>query len=227
MNGELMAGIFSGNLCGPVYFSGLFLTGLIFGLTVCSFSCMPVVCTWVMGTQRSFTDGFRSVLTFSAGRVGGYTIVGMLCGFTGMAAETFFRQNLIVTGSGLLFLLTGVSVAFSGNGKRCTAKSKIFNSMPKSRRLHMSVLGLITGMMPCIPYSAVMAGAAASGSVFTGGLSAFVFGLGTSVSPLLIAGGGAGWFAGRIAKQIPEHSSMLRKINGCILSLIGIRMIAF
>ncbi len=207
-----------------MYFTGLFITGCLFGFTICSFSCIPIVCTVVMGTRRGFKNGFASTVTFSAGRVLGYTVAGILCGLTGMAAENLFQQQYIILTAAILFLLTGGSIAFFPGKKKCQQDiGQICQT--KNPKLRMSSLGLITGMMPCVPYTAVMASAAASGSPVTGGLSAFCFGLGTSVSPLLLIGGGAGWFSKKILEKTPEIDGMLRKITGCIIMVMGIRML--
>ncbi len=205
-------------------FFGLFITGCLFGFTVCSFSCMPIVCTVVMGTRRGFKSGFDSAVTFSFGRVIGYTIAGMVCGLTGMAAENVFQQQHIVLAAGALFLVTGLSIAFLPGKKGCkkTDKHVCQNKNPK---LRLSFLGLITGLLPCVPYTAVMAAAAASGSVVTGGALACCFGLGTSISPLLLIGGGAGWFSKKILEKTPNMEGMIRKITGMIIVMMGIRML--
>ncbi len=149
-----------------LYFLGLFMTGCLFGCTVCSFSCMPIVCTVVMGTRRGFKSGFGSA----------------------KKTDTPLCQN-------------------------------------QNPKLRLSFLGLITGMLPCVPYTAVMAAAAASGSLVTGGALALCFGLGTSVSPLLIIGGGAGWFSKKILEKTPDLDGIIRKITGGMIVLMGARML--
>ncbi len=206
------------------YFTGLFITGCLLGFTVCSFSCIPIVCTVVIGTRRGFKNGFTSAVTFSAGRVLGYTVTGMLCGLTGMAAEKIFQRQQIILAAGILFLLTGLSIAFPTGKRRCKKSCSLLiqNQNPK---LRLSFLGLITGMLPCIPYTAVMTAAAASGSLIVGGVSAFCFGLGTSVSPLLLAGGGAGWFSKKILEKAPDLAGIMPRITGCIVMIMGLRML--
>ncbi len=211
------------------YFAGLLMTGCLFGFTICSFSCVPIVCTLVMGTRRGFKSGFVSTMTFAAGRTAGYTIAGMLCGLTGMAAEKLFEQQHILIASGILFLITGISLAFFPGKKKCGASACASGCGSvtiehKNPKLRLSSIGLITGIMPCAPYTTVMAAAAASGSIFIGGLSAFCFGLGTCISPLLVIGGGAGWFSKKIIEKTPDIDGIIRKIAGCIIVIMGIRM---
>ncbi len=206
------------------YFTGLFMTGCLLGFTVCSFSCIPIVCTIVMGTRRGFKNGFVSAVTFSGGRILGYTVAGMICGLTGVAAEKVFQQKQIIVAAAVLFLLTGLSLVLLPAKRKCQKTRKPF-IQNKNPRLRLTSLGLITGMMPCIPYAAVMAAAAASGSVVLGGMSAFCFGLGTSVSPLLLIGGGAGWFSQKIVEKTPDMDGVIRKISGCIIIVMGLRMV--
>ncbi len=166
-------------------------------------------------------------MTFSAGRILGYTIAGMVCGLTGMAAEKFFQQQQIVLAAGVLFLVTGLSIAFSPGrkGRKGCKKTDTPLCQNQNPKLRLSFLGLITGMLPCVPYTAVMAAAAASGSLVTGGALALCFGLGTSVSPLLIIGGGAGWFSKKILEKTPDLDGVIRKITGGIIVLMGARML--
>ncbi len=203
-----------------VYFFSLFMTGSLFGLTICSFSCMPIVCTVVMGTKRGFKSGFWSALVFCAGRVGGYTVVGIVCGLTGKAAEKILSLDYIVIAAGIVFVLTGVSIFFSR--RKCHKQDIVFDN--RGGKLQLSTIGLVTGMIPCAPYTAVMAGAAASGSFVVGGFSAFCFGLGTSLSPLLLIGGGAGWFSKKIVEKVPDLDGKIRKITGVLIILMGIKM---
>ena len=223
MTPDILQTLSTGGSYDLLFLAGVFVTGLLFGLTVCSFSCIPIVCTVVMGTRRGFKSGFKSTVTFAAGRTAGYTIAGMLCGLTGMAAEALFQQKHIYMVAGLLFLLTGVFVAFFTGKKKCENSRRNF-SETENPKLQLTALGIIIGMMPCAPYLAIMAGAAASGSVIKGGLLAFFFGLGTSVSPLLFIGGGAGWFAKKILEKITDMDGFIRKVNGFIIIMMGIRM---
>ncbi len=209
-----------------MYFVGLFFTGWLFGLTVCSLSCMPIVCTVVMGTKRGFKSGFWSAVIFCAGRVGGYTVVGMLCGLTGMAAEKIFALDYIVVAAGVLFVITGGFVFFSSKKKHCKIL-QVSLIEGKETQMQLSLLGLITGMMPCVPYTAVMTAAAASGSFLVGGFSAFCFGLGTSLSPLLLIGGGSGWFSKKLVEKVPNLDGIIRKITGVLIMIMGLKMFPF
>ncbi len=212
------------------YFAGLLATGCFFGFTICSFSCVPIVCTLVMGTRRGFKNGCVSAMTFAAGRTAGYTLAGMLCGLTGMAAEKLFEQQHILIAAGVLFLFTGISLAFFPGKKKCASSScaagcgSAVSIEHKNPKLRLSSIGLITGIMPCAPYTTVMAAAAASGSMLIGGLSAFCFGLGTCISPLLVIGGGAGWFSKKIIEKTPNTDVTIRRIAGLVIVLMGIRM---
>ena len=69
-----------------------------------------------------------------------------------------------------------------------------------------------------------MAGAAASGSFLVGGFSAFCFGLGTSISLLLLVGGGAGWFSKKLVEKMPDLDGTIRKITGVLIIIMGIKM---
>lgn len=208
------------------FYAGLFITGLIYGFTICSFSCFPVVCTYIIGTGDGFSKGFKAVSVFLMARVVACTIVGMICGLSGMALEKVFPQQYLIIVSGVVFLMVGIFVFTKGEKQTCTGKKHRWMAKTGNQKIHMFMLGFVTGIMPCLPYTVVMAGAAASGSVLKGGLAAFFFGLGTSVSPILLFGAGAGWFAGKIAEKIPDKRIVLQRINGCVIAFMGIRLMA-
>ena len=50
---------------GPALYGGVFVIGLIYGLTTCTFSCLPLVGTYIVGTRSSFSGGVKAVFLFS------------------------------------------------------------------------------------------------------------------------------------------------------------------
>ncbi|UDQ98779.1 sulfite exporter TauE/SafE family protein [Lentisphaerota bacterium WC36G] len=196
---------------------GLFLMGLFYGFTVCSYSCFPVVATYVLGTKKTFKEGFYSCVIFSFARLFGYIIAGTISALGGILIKQLFNQNILTAISGFVFIIVGISLCLNKRTKSCCQN----NSKPKQNIWQLIILGLTTGLMPCLPYMAVMSVAAASGSISYGILSTTMFGLGNIISPLLILSGAMGWIAGSIAKKIPEHRNILLKLNATFIILMG------
>ncbi|MDL1963221.1 MAG: sulfite exporter TauE/SafE family protein, partial [Deltaproteobacteria bacterium] len=58
-------------------------------------------------------------------------------------------------------------------------------------------------------------------SIISGGIIMALFGIGTTVSPLIIICVLAGWFSGKLKTEAPQHRMMFQRISGLILILLG------
>ena len=213
---------------GFVLYGGVFLIGMIYGLTTCTFSCLPVVGTYIVSTRSSFSGGVKATLIFSIAKVAGYTAMGVLCGLLGNIAKAYLSSPVVLAVCGSVMLLIGVFLLFSKQTRSCsTGKCSSIEKNCRQNSMQLSLLGLVMSFIPCLPYTAIMAGAAASGSAFQGGTTAFLFGLGTVLSPLLLFGGALGWLAGKVGEQVPAHTHIIRKIGVVMIIFMGGRIVLF
>ncbi|MEJ2124695.1 MAG: sulfite exporter TauE/SafE family protein [Alphaproteobacteria bacterium] len=205
---------------GSLYL-GVLAMGFFYGLTLCSFACLPLVTPYVFGTQPGFRKGFEATAVFIIARVAGYTLLGALAGLAGklVLEHVGLKAPMILAGG--LVLAIGVAVALSRRNV-CGNSSRIRRS---SR--HMTVLGFATSLMPCPPLYAIMLYAATTQSMVTGALLAFLFGCGTLASPLYYLGGAAGWLSARIGQETAhKYNSLLRILSALVIMMFGVKLIA-
>jgi sulfite exporter TauE/SafE len=171
---------------GPALYGGVFLIGLVYGLTTCSFSCLPVVGTYIMGTRQSFSGGIKATIIFSLAKVAGYTAMGILCGFIGNIAKTYLNSPMVLVACGGVIFMVGILLLFSKQRHGCDSQKCSPASRTKQSPVHLIAIGLGMSFIPCLPYTAIMAGAAASGSALLGGAAAFFFRDGNSAFPVAL-----------------------------------------
>lgn len=207
---------------GSIYV-GVLAMGFFYGLTLCSFSCIPLIGPYIFGTQGGFKRGFDATAIFVISRVVTYTLLGGLSGLVGSIALERLDSGWLFTVAGGLILLIGGMVIFQPRSS-CRQQGQVHK--PRRRPwVHMMILGFSTSLMPCLPLSAVLLYAATTQSFMTGCLLALMFGIGTSASPLYYIGGAAGWLSEKIRNEIPRYNGLLRIICGVIMTIFGIRLL--
>jgi sulfite exporter TauE/SafE len=205
---------------GSLYL-GVLAMGFFYGLTLCSFACLPLVTPYVFATQPGFRKGFEATAIFIIARVAGYTLLGALAGVAGKLVLDHVGLQKPMILAGLLILAIGIAVAFRQR-KVCGKSSR----KERSSR-HMTILGLATSLMPCPPLYAIMIYAATTQSMVTGALLAFLFGFGTLASPLYYLGGAAGWLSARIGQETAhKYHTLLRTLSAIVIMLFGVKLIA-
>lgn len=192
-------------------FGGLFLLGLVYGATVCSFTCLPYLGPYLLGTGNGFQDGVFSSLIFMLGKVLCYAVLGGVAAFFGRVISN--SGNAIIMGT--VMIVAGIALPFLGRGgcrKRCQVVGK---------RLSLFALGAATSLIPCPPVSAMLILAANQRSISAGVLFGIVYGTGLLVSPLLIAGGGTALIAQHLRVEVREIMPYLRGLAAMIIVAMG------
>jgi thiol:disulfide interchange protein DsbD len=203
---------------------GMLVMGGFYGLTWCNLSCIPLIGPYIFGTQGGFQRGFDATMIFMLSRIVMYTIMGGLSGWFGSVVLEYVDSSWLVGLAGALVLLIGATVIYRPKTAACKGKDQV-QAPTRHTRIHMITLGLSTSMVPCLPLSAVLFYAAATGSFATGCLLALMFGIGTSASPLYYIGGATGWLANNIRAEIPRYRGLLRVLSGIILVVFGIQLL--
>ena len=150
---------------GSVYM-GVLAMGFFYGLTLCSFSCLPLIGPYIFATRSGFRQGFDSTAVFIAARVVGYTLFGALAGLAGNLVLAKIGTHGPAGLAGLLILAIGLGVMVKPR-KPCAMSSQSSRRDRRSTR-HMATLGLATSLMPCPPLYAVMLYAATTQSMWVG-----------------------------------------------------------
>ncbi len=208
---------------------GVLAMGFFYGLTLCSFSCLPMLTPYLFaqagqeqGRTAGFMTGFHLTALFIAARVVTYTLLGAVAGGLGEMLLKRMDEGIFLPVAGVLVALIGIAVAF---GRKATCGHHgTFGTGGNASVLHMVGLGLATTLMPCLPLTAVLMLAATRGSVMEGAVLGLLFGAGTATSPLYYLGGAMSWLARRIIVEIPKYAGLLRRISGLMLVLLGLRL---
>ncbi|MEN8256754.1 MAG: sulfite exporter TauE/SafE family protein [Thermodesulfobacteriota bacterium] len=189
--------------------------GVLYGCTMCSFTCLPYLGIYLMGTGQGFGDGVRASFFFLLGKVCTYTLFGALAGALGMVLDLSATQGKVL---GLVLITTGIFLPFVAR-KQCQGTCR-----QSGKRLSLFSLGMATSLLPCPPLAAVFLVAAQKGSWLLGAGYGALFGLGLFVSPLLLAGGGLAHITKTIQFEAKGFTPYLQGISMLIIVVIGLRV---
>lgn len=172
-----------------------FLMGL-FGSLHCSVMCGPIMLGMPFKKQ-DFLSSAVQLLLYQLGRVGVYTILGLLVGLLGNSIRLFSDQKTlsILIGS-VLILFTALQFNKNYKNRFSTFQLKTINPLSKimGKVFHLKLWGLFAGMLngiiPCGMVYLALATALNTGNLQSGATFMFLFGLGTTPLMLMISLGG-------------------------------------
>ncbi len=146
---------------------GAFAGGLLYGLAVCTASCLPIVTSYIAGVGAGFGKGVKITLIFNSGRVIAYALIGGLIGlFSGLirlfvsdAAISPFQIYSSIA-FGVVTIVIGASI-FLKSRKPCDCKVQGGNMVAdKTGRFGFDFgafsLGLSRGLIICPPLIALL-----------------------------------------------------------------------
>jgi len=171
----------------PLEFSLVFVFGLVSSLH-CLQMCGPIVLSWSVGR-----NALRANLKYNSGRILTYTLLGALAGFIGKgigsAAQIagFSAGARIVAGAAMI--LAGILMIglFPSSGLVQLKPPARFTRWIGHHLRNPGIrIGLMLGFLPCGLIYAALLKAIDSGGPWAGALTMLAFGLGTSVSLLLL-----------------------------------------
>jgi sulfite exporter TauE/SafE len=211
---------------------GAFAGGLLYGLVVCTASCLPIITSYIAGVGAGFGKGVKITMIFNSGRVLAYALIGGLIGlFSGLFR--LFVSNAAISpfqiyssfAFGIVTIVIGVSI-FLKSRKPCDCSAQDAKNMAAAGRTGRFgfdygafSLGLSRGLIVCPPLIALLIYSLPFASPLGSVGIAVLFGLGTTLSPILLLGGVTGWLLNK--------APLLRKyisIGGGIV-LIGLGII--
>lgn len=197
---------------------GLFLVGVLYGSTTCAFSCMPYLGPHVLATGGGFRDGLRSSAMFLGGKVVAYGALS--------AAAAALGHALSPPGAGLmrwfaggLVIAAGLSLPFFSPAPRCSRARGV------SRGVSLVALGAVSGLVPCPPLLTLFTVAAGTGSTALGLLDGLAYGLGLTLSPLLLLGGALAMIARSIRAEAQGLVPLVRFGAAAVMVMLGIRVL--
>lgn len=202
----------------------LFFSGLLFGSGPCIASCGPLLVSFIAGTGKSPLKGLYSYVLFSLSRVTAYEILSLLVFFSGtLGAQNFQASHakyILILGGGYC-VLVGL-LMLSGLSKEPHFYSVLKNKLLERGNKSILVMGFIVGLLPCGPLFAVFSYTGLIAKAWPESLVyAFIFGLGTFLSPLIILSVAAGGIS-RILPKKPLFQRALSGLCGIVIVILGI-----
>lgn len=156
----------------------IFISGLLIGFSLCTFSCGILIFP-VSGIKSiNWKNGLGKGTLFISGKLISYGFYGSVASFSHFLLQSFLNSKypFILGGTGLI--IYGIFLYFFGERKCSNLK---FN-------LPIFFVGLIYGFLPCGPLIGFLFYLAyISKGVLFGFIAGILYGIGTSISPLIIS----------------------------------------
>lgn len=209
---------------------GAFTIGVFYGLVVCTASCLPYITGYIAGIGAGFRKGIKVTLIFNAGRILAYALIGALIGlFTGLislvapeAISPFQVYASLVFGA--VTVAIGASILLKARKPHgCDVQAGNMVATGKIGRFGFDFgafsLGLTRGLIICPPLITLLVVYALPFSNPVGSMTlAVLFGLGTTVSPILVLGGVTGW----LLNKAPLFRKWISIAGGATLIVLGV-----
>ena len=203
--------------------------GFLYGLVFCTSTCLPYVASYIAGINADFRRGVAVTVTFNFGRITAYALIGAAIG----------ALNLLITDSFLSVFQSYSSFAFSavtiliGITLLVRTRNKTCDCMTQKPPLQVSKkfgtidlraygLGLSRGLVLCTPLMALLAYSLTFASPFDSLILAVLFGIGTSLSPILLVGGATGW----LLSKAPLFRIWISRLGAAALIVLGLITLA-
>lgn len=202
----------------------LFLSGILFGSGPCIASCGPILISYVAGTGRTLRQGLSSYFIFSFSRIFVYLVLGITVSSLGRfiieKSIGAFSKYVFIFGGGFI-ILVGILTAL---GKNAGEKHCLFlrNNFVEQDKKSLIVLGLIIGLLPCLPLLAIFSYIGlVSHSWLESLFYSLSFGMGTILSPLI----GLVMLSSLVARCVKGRGNRIFNIIcGLVIIFLGIWM---
>jgi len=210
---------------------GAFAGGLLYGLVVCTASCLPIITSYIAGVGAGFGRGVKITMIFNSGRVLAYALIGGLIGlFSGLfrlfVSDTAISPFQVYSSLafGAVTIVIGVSI-FLKSRKPCDCSAQDTKNMAVTHKtgrfgfdLGAFSLGLSRGLIVCPPLIALLIYSLPFASPLGSVGIAVLFGLGTAISPILLLGGVTGW----LLNKAPLFRKYIAIAGGAVLIGLGV-----
>ena len=200
--------------------------GFLYGLVFCTSTCLPYVASYIAGINAGFRRGVTVTLIFNSGRITAYAIIGAAIGVFKLLMNDSFRSAFQTYSSFAFSIVTiaiGVTILVRNKPPACNCPAEA-NRDVGSKRLRdrfdvrAYTLGLSRGLILCTPLLALLAYSVTFASPVDSLALAVLFGLGTSLSPILLLGGATGW----LLNKAPLFRKWISRLGAAALIVLGL-----
>jgi sulfite exporter TauE/SafE len=205
--------------------------GLIYGLFFCTASCLPYLAGYIAGIGAGFRRGTTVTLIFNLGRLTAYTIVGAIVAIiSGVFGFLLTEKAMVPIQKYSSYAFAAVTIAIGvslllktrsqGSCAQTQVDSKNLKTTKPQRRFDFGAfsLGLSRGLVLCTPLVSLMLLSVPFGAPIDSLFMAVLFGLGTTISPILLLGGATGW----LLNKAPLFRKWVAIAGAGILVALGI-----
>lgn len=198
--------------------------GFVYGLFFCTSTCLPFIASYVAGINADFRRGIGVTLIFNSGRITAYALIGTAIGVFKLMMDNSFRSAFQTYSSFVFSVFTiaiGVTLLVRNKPPSCNCAAE--NSKISSKRwrdhfdLRAYTLGLTRGLILCAPLVAILAYSLTFASPVDSFALAVLFGIGTSLSPMLLLGGATGW----LLTKAPLFRKWISILGASALIILG------
>jgi cytochrome c-type biogenesis protein len=210
---------------------GALIGGLVYGLAVCTATCLPYVASYIAGTGADFRKGVIITAFFNSGRIASYAIIGAIVGLFSGLFRLFVSNSAISPFQVYSSLAFGIVTIIIGSYILLTLKSRSTCSSQHTKEIdaHRKIgrfgfdfgafsLGLSRGLIICPPLMALLIYSLPFSSPAGSVGIAVLFGVGTTISPILLLGGLTGW----LLNKAPLLRKWISIAGAGILIVLGI-----
>lgn len=194
------------------------------GLGPCLASCGPLLVSYTAGTQKNVSKSIWAYLIFSLGRIAVYAVLGVGIFFFGQLinrlSEEYLRYIFIL--GGIFIGCIGILMAIGLDFKACRTIRTFFLTKDA---LTIFILGLVMGLLPCLPLlSALSYIGLISKSWYISLSYSLAFGLGTLLSPLFLISALSGLIP-RINIGNEKFYKIISVICGFVIVFLGVQLV--
>lgn len=170
--------------------------GVVMGWSQCFPYCAGTLTPYVMGTRTTWQEGLRAAAVFSGGRLAVYVAFGILAGSAPALMPTILRPGLgtfsLQAAAGLLLLFLSITVLFNKHTETGVCRWIIRRDLPA-----MFLLGMLIAVPPYHDLVAPTSLLVQATSPISGLLGGLAYGIGTTISPLILIAMAAPLLTGR------------------------------
>ncbi len=211
---------------------GAFAGGVLYGMVVCTASCLPYLAGYIAGVGAGFRKGVGITLVFNSGRVAGYALIGGIVGVFSGLFRLFVSQTALSPfqiyssfAFGIVTIVIGATILLKYKSPSCDFNStdnKNLVAPGKTGRFGFDYrafsLGLSRGLIICPPLIALLIYSLPFSNPIGSVAIAVLFGLGTALSPMLLLGGVTGW----LLNKAPLFRKWVSIAGAGILIVLGL-----
>lgn len=206
-----------------------FALGLAYGLGPCLVSCLPYLGPVFLGRDFSLRHTWRVVAPLAAGRLLGYSTLGLVAGLAGDFVKDGTAAPTVRLVVGAAALMMGLALLW----RRPACATVSGETVPLRRMNHpaeprlllpggLFLMGVGMALTPCAPLGVVLFAAAASASPIQGMAFGLIFGLGAIVVPSIVYGIGGAYFGRRLREELKNWRPALERVSAGLLIVVGI-----